>query len=177
VKPAASIAKARALMNLGQQTAAAALVSSAIVPTAFQYQLTFDQDHRRQQLWALNNSAGRYTVSDSVDNITGRIPTRCRSFPRKILACRRPPRPSAVRWCDAAARAADLSKPQRPDPLVSGLDARLLEAESKMAAGDYAGMMTILNALRLGPEDRQHAHGSGTCRADDVPATNRGRAS
>jgi starch-binding outer membrane protein, SusD/RagB family len=35
---------------------------------------------------------------------------------------------------------------------VSGIDARLLEAESKMAAGDYAGMLAILNELRASPE-------------------------
>ncbi|MGH7618690.1 MAG: hypothetical protein ACREPM_15830, partial [Gemmatimonadaceae bacterium] len=35
-----------------------------------------------------------------------------------------------------------------PVPLVSGIDARLIEAEGKLQTGDYAGMMTILNALR-----------------------------
>jgi hypothetical protein len=35
-----------------------------------------------------------------------------------------------------------------PAPLVSGIDARLIEAEAKLSTGDFAGMMTILNALR-----------------------------
>jgi len=35
-----------------------------------------------------------------------------------------------------------------PVPLVSGLDARLIEAEGLLRAGDYPGMMTILNGLR-----------------------------
>src|SRR5262249_35444281 len=58
VLQAASIGKARALINLGQQSAAAALVTSAIVPTNFQYLLTFDQTTGDNQLWSLNNSAG-----------------------------------------------------------------------------------------------------------------------
>src|ERR1051325_43077 len=74
VKAAASIAKARAQVNLGQQAAAAATLAAANIPTSDAYSLTCDQTTQDQQLWALNNSAGRYTVSDSVDNITGRIP-------------------------------------------------------------------------------------------------------
>jgi len=35
-----------------------------------------------------------------------------------------------------------------PIPMVSGIDARLLEAEAKLNAADYAGMMAILNKLR-----------------------------
>ena len=35
-----------------------------------------------------------------------------------------------------------------PVPLVSGIDARLIEAEAKFQAGDYAAMFSILNALR-----------------------------
>ena len=72
VKNATLIAKARALLNLGQQSAVPALLAS--VPTTYAYTLTWDQTTGDQQLWGLNNSAGRYTVSDSVDNITGRIP-------------------------------------------------------------------------------------------------------
>jgi len=35
-----------------------------------------------------------------------------------------------------------------PLPMVSGIDARLIEAEAKLQANDFAGMMTILNKLR-----------------------------
>jgi hypothetical protein len=35
--------------------------------------------------------------------------------------------------------------------LLDGADARLIEAEAKLNAGDYAGMMTILNTLRTAP--------------------------
>ncbi|HEY4137654.1 MAG TPA: hypothetical protein VGN65_04320, partial [Casimicrobiaceae bacterium] len=39
----------------------------------------------------------------------------------------------------------------QPINVVSGLDARLIEAEAKLNTGDYAGMMTILNAVRTAP--------------------------
>ena len=39
-----------------------------------------------------------------------------------------------------------------PIPVVSGIDARLIEAEAKLQANDIAGMMTILNALRRSPQ-------------------------
>jgi hypothetical protein len=38
-----------------------------------------------------------------------------------------------------------------PQPMVSGIDARLIEAEAALNAGDINGMMTILNALRAAP--------------------------
>ena len=38
-----------------------------------------------------------------------------------------------------------------PIPVVSGLDARLIEAEAKLRASDITGMMTTLNALRRTP--------------------------
>jgi len=148
VKSATLIAKARALTNLGQQSAAAALLSS--VPTSYAYTMTWDQTTGDQQLWALNNSAGRYTVSDSIDNITGRIPNAIpfvsAKDPRVPTASPSSPKP----FDGVTPLKTQQIYPGRSDPipLVSGIDARLLEAEGKMAAGDYAGMMTILNALR-----------------------------
>jgi hypothetical protein len=158
VKQAATIGKARALMNLGQAAAAGALVSTTAVPTSYAYTLTFDQTTGDNNLWSLNNSAGRYTVSDSIDNITGVIPNALpfvsAKDPRVPTASPTSPKPfDAV----TPLRTQQIY-PNRSDPiaLVSGIDARLLEAESKFAANDYAGMFAILNALRttsqkLGP--------------------------
>src|SRR5262249_28297606 len=39
-----------------------------------------------------------------------------------------------------------------PIPPLSGIDARLTEAEAKLNANDIAGMTTILNALRTAPQ-------------------------
>jgi hypothetical protein len=150
VKAAASVGKARALVNLGQQSAAAALVTPALVPTSYAYTMTFDQTTGDNQLWSLNNSAGRYTVGDSVDNITGRVPN---ALP--FVSAKDPRVPTAS---PSSPKPFDAVTPLRtqqifpgrsdPVPLVSGIDARLIEAEAKLAANDIAGMMTILNALR-----------------------------
>jgi hypothetical protein len=40
-----------------------------------------------------------------------------------------------------------------PTPILSGIDARMIEAEAKLKAGDVAGMMAILNALRAAPQN------------------------
>jgi hypothetical protein len=39
-----------------------------------------------------------------------------------------------------------------PTPPLSGIDARLIEAEAKLNANDIAGMTSILNALRTAPQ-------------------------
>ena len=36
--------------------------------------------------------------------------------------------------------------------MLTGVDARLIEAEAKINAGDYAGMFVTLNALRASPQ-------------------------
>ena len=38
--------------------------------------------------------------------------------------------------------------------VVNGIDARMVEAEARLAAGDGPGMMAILNALRAAPPPR-----------------------
>jgi starch-binding outer membrane protein, SusD/RagB family len=150
VHQAASLGKARTLVDLGQFATAAPLVTAASVPTAYQYLLTFDQTTGDNGIWTQNNSNGRYTVSDSVDNITGIIPNALPFFsakdPRVPTASPSSPKPfdavTPLRTQQIWAGRSD------PVPLVSGLDARLIEAETHLQTADYAGMMTILNALR-----------------------------
>lgn len=148
VKTATLIAKARTLLNLGQQSSVAPLLAG--VPTSYAYTMTWDQTTGDQNLWALNNSAGRYTVSDSIDNITGRVPN---ALP--FVSAKDPRVPTAAPTSPKPFDGVTPLKTQQiypgrsdPIPLVSGIDARLFEAEAKMAAGDFAGMMTILNDLR-----------------------------
>jgi hypothetical protein len=71
------------------------------------------------------------------------------------------PRVPILKGTDAKLSAEDGSTPlfiqqvykgrDDPIPMVSGIDARLIEAEARLNAGDYAGMMAILNALRAAP--------------------------
>lgn len=147
VKRAASIAKARLLVDQGQFGPAAALVSTSAVPTNYQYLLTFAQSSGDNGLWSLNTNQGRYTVADSNDVITGVIKN---ALP--FISAKDPRVPVA----DAKKKGFDgqtnlftfgMARGD-PIPLVSGIDARLIEAEAKLNANDVAGMVTILNGLR-----------------------------
>jgi hypothetical protein len=146
---AALIGKARVLVDQGSYAAAAALVPVSAVPTNFQYLLTFDQTSGDNQFWSLNVNIPRYVVSDSAD-VAGVIGN---ALP---FASSKDPRVPAI--APAKATGFDGVTPlvtqqiwknrNDPVPLVSGIDARLIEAEAALNANDFAGMMTMLNALR-----------------------------
>jgi hypothetical protein len=140
----AAIAKARILVDLNHADQAAALLGA--VPTNFQYLLTFAQTSGDNGLWSLNTNQGRYTVSDSAD-ITGTIqnalPFVSAHDPRvPVTDPKKKGFDGQTNLLDfAIARSASI-------PLVSGIDARLIEAEARLAADDFAGMTAILNTLR-----------------------------
>jgi len=149
IRQGALIAKARTLVDLGQFAGAAALVPTTAVPTSYQWLLTFDQTTGDNQIWSLNNSAGRYTVSDSFD-VTGVIKNALPFVSAKDPRVPVIPSPSTKPFDGSTPLLVQQIWANRSDgaPLVSGIDARLIEAEAKLSAGDYAGMLTILNALR-----------------------------
>lgn len=156
-KQAALIGKAEALVDLGKFAEAAALVPASAVPTTFQYAMTFSQPTQSNEIWSLNasQSSARYVVGDSFD-LSGRInnalPFASANDPRVPISGgsstnnKTPAIDKATPWVGAFWTART-----QPIIVVSGLDARLIEAEAKLNAGDYAGMMTILNALRATP--------------------------
>src|SRR5215831_8961457 len=149
VRQASLVLRARISVDQGQIAAAAALVPASAVPTTFQYLLTFDQTSGDNQIWSLNISQGRYTVSDSAD-VGGTIKN---ALP---FASANDPRVPVIK--STSTKPFDGTTPlflqqiwasrNDPVPLVSGIDARLIEAEARLQTGDLAGMMTILNALR-----------------------------
>jgi len=136
----ASIVKARALVNRGQFAAAATAV--AAVPTSYTYTTTFSLGTRDNQNWALGISVGRYVVPD-VEGINGmpwisaadpRVPTKNQN--RNAFD-------STTPWFATTLWA-------RSDSvmLASGIEARLIEAEAALQAGDAATFMAKLNAAR-----------------------------
>ena len=148
VKNATLVAKARAQVDLGQFAAAAATVAS--VPTSDTYLMTFSINTQSNEWWQMGTNTKRYTVGDSFD-VTGIVKN---SLP---FASANDPRVKVNR---TATKSFDNITPfsenqnwlrEDPVPLTAGLDARLIEAEAKLQANDYAGMMTILNALRAAP--------------------------
>lgn len=149
IKYAALITKARAQVDLGDFAGAAATVAS--VPTSFQYNFTFSQTTLSNAWWSLGASRKGYSAGDSTD-VAGQI---LNAIPFAEL---NDPRVSVT---DTHTKAEDNVSDfvlvnnwgrEDPVPALSGIDARLIEAEAKLQANDVPGTMAILNALRASPE-------------------------
>jgi hypothetical protein len=160
VHNAALVVKARILTDQGKFTQAAALLAS--VPTSFQYLFATDPSSTSDDngIWNIQVSQQRLSVSDSFEIVNGVTSVTKNALP---FASANDPRVGvkAGLALSPAVGPEDGSTPMfvatmfgRDDPLpmVSGIDARLIEAEAKLNAGDIGGMMTILNALRQSPQ-------------------------
>jgi hypothetical protein len=156
IKNAASVGKGRVLIELGKWAEAAAAVSS--VPTNFQLLATFSLTSGSNQIWSLGASAKRWTVGDSFD-VTGVIKN---SLPYASAKDPRVPVTGTTLGTSPAGRGFDgstnlvfttLFARTDPTPILSGIDARLIEAEAKLNTNDVTGMLAILNALRAAPQN------------------------
>lgn len=137
----ASVVKGRALLNQGKFTEAAAAV--AAVPTNFEYEVTHSLNVNSNQNWSLNTSARRYVVGNldggnGLDFVTAGDP-RLSAGP------------------SGGANAFDSQTPfraqfkwGRTDPVVvaSGIEARLIEGEAALRAGDVTTWLARLNEAR-----------------------------
>jgi starch-binding outer membrane protein, SusD/RagB family len=158
VNRAARIAKARALLGLGLSNAAAAATLVSAIATTYRYDATASLTGGNNTLWDQPASQNRYTISDSVQG-NNRSITVLNAIP--FLSAKDPRVPAHYK---IASNGKDSVKSQDGNTyviqvdslwgqttavaLVSGLDARLIEAEAALAAGNPAGMITILNTLR-----------------------------
>jgi starch-binding outer membrane protein, SusD/RagB family len=153
---AASIAKARALINLGRFNDVGSVLSD--IPTDFQMNATFSLNAGSNQIWSLNTSAKRWTVGDSFDVrgiIRNAIPFASSKDPRLPVVGTATGTSPAGRGFDGSTNFIyqTLFGRTDPTPIVSGLDARLMEAELELRTDDFAGMMAILNELRASEQD------------------------
>lgn len=146
VARAATVAKARALVDQGQFAAAAALVGS--VPTSFQFVLNYSNTTVDNEWWILGPSVKRYTLGDTTQAtapmLINFLGARDPRVPLDATVSGVPGQLSSVtfNWTTL------LSGRDAPLPVASGIDARLIEAEAQLQAGDYAGMVATLNGLR-----------------------------
>jgi hypothetical protein len=153
------VAKARTQRDLAQFAAAAATVAS--VPTNFAWNLTFSVTTSDNGPYGMNAPTAnpRYVMGDSFQMVNGVKTLLKNALP---FASAGDPRVPVVGRTDATTpKASDgittlvyhqiwgLNR-SAAVPLVTGIDARLIEAEAKLnlATPDIAGMMTILNDLR-----------------------------
>jgi starch-binding outer membrane protein, SusD/RagB family len=149
VTNASKIGKARALLGLGDVQGAAAAVAG--VATNFAYNMTYEAVKEDNFIWTINNSSRRYSVQDSID-ATGTVPN---GLP--FVSAKDPRVPTAatakLSFDGVTPFQAQLiwSVRDAPVAVVNGIDARLAEAEAKLAGGDIAGWLVTLNTLRAGP--------------------------
>lgn len=153
VKNAIQVTRARALVNLGgAANFALAAAAAATVPTNYQYLQTFSLTTADNAIWSLNTSAKRWVVGDSFD--TGGIILNAIPFASagdvRIPKTGTTINSSLSKSFDNSTWFVSQSIYARSDPvpLVTGIDARLVEAEERLQANDLPGMMVILNALR-----------------------------
>ncbi|MGH7176612.1 MAG: hypothetical protein ACREJC_04465, partial [Tepidisphaeraceae bacterium] len=156
IRHSAAVAKGRVLIDLNRHADAATAV--AAVPTSFMNIATFSLTGGNNQIWSLNASAKRWTVGDSFDIsglIRNAIPFASSRDPRVPSTGTATGTSPAGRGFDNSTNfiILDLYGRTDPTPIVSGIDARLIEAEARLKANDLPGMMTILNALRAAAQN------------------------
>jgi len=136
------VVRGRILLDRGQFAAAAAAVAG--VPDNFRYDVEYSIVSGDNQIWALNSSARRYTVGD-VEGTNGlnyrtavdpRIPTR-----------RGPDRIFDTAFPLQVVRQGIWGRESRIQ-IASGVEARLIEAESALRAGDAVTWLAKLNQVR-----------------------------
>ncbi|MGQ0539042.1 MAG: RagB/SusD family nutrient uptake outer membrane protein [Gemmatimonadaceae bacterium] len=142
----ARVGKGRALLNVGQFANAAAAVTA--VPTSFQYITEHSENSSRQNngvfvVMAINR---RFSVADR-EGING-LPYRSDNDPRTLS-----PRGSgaaSVGFDGTTPLFLPTKYPNRSASMVvaSGIEARLIEAEAALQAGNATQAYSILNALR-----------------------------
>jgi hypothetical protein len=153
VRNATLIAKARALVDLGQFTQAAALVPASTIPTTYAYMITYSIPTQVNEWWQMSWATRRYSVGDTIGLPQGaknNLPFASAGDPR-VLSKR-----STLASFDGLTPFDSLYNWGREDPisLVNGVDARLIEAEAQLQqknAVGWAAMNTILNTLRASP--------------------------
>ncbi|MEO9034509.1 MAG: hypothetical protein ABI442_03315 [Gemmatimonadaceae bacterium] len=161
INRAARIAKARALLGLGISNAAAAAALVNGIPTTFRYDVTASLTSTNT-LWDQPASQNRYIVGDSIQG-NGRNILVQNAIPFFSSADRRIPAhykigsngKDTVKAQDGGTfviEADSLWGASTAVAVTAGLDARLIEAEAALKAGDVAGMLSILNALRATPQ-------------------------
>jgi len=167
------VTKARLLIDQGKFAEAAAAV--AAVPTNYRWYATYSLTTSDNPVWSFNSSQKRWVVGDSFDAtgvIKNALPFASAKDPRVPVTGSSANSTLKLAF-DNLTNFVSQSIWGRTDsaPIISGLDARLYEAEAKLQAGDIAGMMTILNALRAAPQVLGSTYSTPVMAALPTPAS------
>jgi hypothetical protein len=148
----AQVAKGRALLDKGDYPNAAAAVAG--VPTTFQYNYQHSASTGRQNNgdWGLTVSVGRFGVADREGGTGLPFQSDGATDPRVAdTLANRAGTPHPTKGFDGATdQFVQMKYPDRATPatIADGVEARLIEAEATLKAGNPAGALTALNALR-----------------------------
>ena len=160
VRSSLQILRARILLNQGNFAAVQAAVAS--VPTNFVWFQEQSLSSRTPGVWSLINNQRRYIVSNNEGPLglnfgsanDPRVPTCIVGQPACAALALNTARPfdsgntAVPNMLYQLVWPADASSVA----LISGLQARLYEAEALNKTGDWPGALTILNALRAAPQ-------------------------
>jgi hypothetical protein len=167
---AARIGKARALLGNGEYAAAAAAVAG--VPTDYAYQHTFALTSGNNILWGEPASGLRYLVGDSLEGnqrnlqVRNNLPFFSADDPRVPADYLLDDGDTTVAQDGSSyARVSTLYARLTSIDVVNGVDARLVEAEAALQAGNPGAMLAILNALRA----TDHQLGEVAYEAGELP--------
>ena len=156
-KQLAQVGKGRALLDQGKYPEAALAVAGVL--TTFQYNYTHSETTPRQNngTWSLTSSVARFGEADAEAGVglpyqsdgnlkktTGLVDPRVAdSVANRAGQGNKGFDGTTVQWVQAkyALRSSSVT-------IADGVEARLIEAEASLKAGDAAGALTTLNALR-----------------------------
>lgn len=152
IKNAVKVGRARAQLGLNDIAGAATTVAG--IPTSFSYDLTFLSTSGDNILWSQPASQFRYSVGDTIvktsaGNFVAKpgIPFGTTNDPRV------PTKTGTTKAQDGSVFVVTTSlwAQSTTVSLFNGLDARLIEAEAFLAAGNVTSYLATLNALRAAP--------------------------
>ena len=174
VRSAASIGRARALLGINRPADAATAVAG--IASSYSYDHTFATTSGDNGIWSQGASQQRYVVGANPEGNTGTFPT---GGAIAFFQLKDPRVPSAFGTGlaqDGQTRARNTTIWGRTTAVavVNGVDARLVEAEAALRAGNPAQMLSILNALRAAPPKVGDVQPAGLTALTD-PGTEAGR--
>ncbi len=154
INRASRVARGRVALALNDYPAAAGFVAG--VPSTFAYQHTSSLATGTNTLWGQGLSSRRYSVGDSIEGnrrdirVANAIPFSSARDPRLPVTI---PTTGAINGQDGLTytRTTTMWGQVTAVDVANGIDARMIEAEAALKAGNVTSWLAIHNALRAAP--------------------------
>ncbi|MHB1330335.1 MAG: hypothetical protein ACYC2K_19220 [Gemmatimonadales bacterium] len=149
IRHALNLTRARILFNLDRPADAATAVAG--IPTTYQYSINHGVSTSNNNIWNWNNNARRYSVAN---NEGGNGLNFASAADPRVPVCRAPCPQGGVTQAarEDGQQPLDVQQlwPTRESAvgLLKGVDARMIEAEAALRAGNAGAALDILNAAR-----------------------------